>query len=153
VSHEHLEKQYFADAAVHQAPAPHAEFWAAVGRREADQWECKHVDWRDDCYKEAEWWLSEIYKAPDKYILRRKPRAIVVNGVGCVAGHVGEIATGTQYAYPESTLPHGYRIDSWCEAVIDVRRRTYVGIYIGPDKEAHAGAVGKAMRLHTETKS
>jgi len=30
--------------------------------------------------------------------------------------------------------------------------RRLVGAYIGPDKEAHAGAVGKAMRLPTETK-
>jgi len=131
----------------------HTEFWAAVGRREADQWECLSINHNWPEPLPATWYLNDIYLYPQDWTLRRKPLTIVVNGVECVAGYVGEIAYGTEYAYPDPTEPDGYYLSNWTNHIADAHRQRYVGVYLGPDKEAQAGAVGKAMRLSTETKS
>jgi len=111
----------------------HAEFWAAVARREAAQWECLSAvyNWNDP--RDATEYLLDIYMRPQNWTLRRKPRTIVVNGVECVAGYVGGIEEGTEVAIPTPRYAHGYDTVVWFSNLESMRR--LVGAYIGPDKE------------------
>lgn len=128
----------------------HQEFWSAVARGEAEQWECM----KDGNFMgQGNKWLTSIYQYPEHWISRRKPRTIVVNGVECQAGYEGEIAKGTKYAIPDPSDVSGFSTFNWRGDSTDERFRKLIGVYIGPDKEAHAGAVGRAMRLPTEAKT
>jgi len=129
----------------------HQEFWQAVARGEAEQWECLSLHPMAK-FEPVKLYLTSIFQNPDAWTLRRKPRTIVVNGVECQAGYEGEIADGTEYSFPFPTTPEGFGNGVWKNHSLDNFRRTLVGAYIGPNNQSQAGAVGRAMRLPTETK-